>query len=68
MKIILCDIILKNSQNCPQNVPKKHYLMGYKYGRFTGSTIRSETLYFVDYESADGRSEKYLDSNERYIH
>ena len=34
----------------------------------TGSTICSETLYFVDCESADGRSENYLSSNERYIH
>ena len=34
----------------------------------TGSTISSETLYFVDCESADGRSEKNLGSNERYIH
>ena len=34
----------------------------------TGSTICSETLYFVDCESADWRSEKILGSNERYIY
>ena len=39
-----------------------------KCRKFTGSTICSETLYFVDCESADGRSEKILGSNERYIH
>ena len=35
---------------------------------YTGSTISSERLYFVYCESADGKSEKKLDSNERYIH
>ena len=36
--------------------------------KYTGSTICSETLYFVDCESADWRSEKFLGSNERYIY
>ena len=36
--------------------------------RHTGSTISSKTLYFVDCESANGKSEKKLGSNERYIH
>ena len=30
--------------------------------------LDKETLYFVDCESADGRSEIFLGSNERYIH
>ena len=34
---------------------------------FTGSTISSETLYFVDWESADVKSKNILGSNERYI-
>ena len=33
----------------------------------TGPTISSETLYFVDCKSADGRSELFFDLNERYI-
>ena len=34
----------------------------------TGSTICLETLYFVDCESDDGRSEIFFGSNERYIY
>ena len=33
----------------------------------TGSPISSETLYFVNGESADERSEFFLDLNESYI-
>ena len=45
-----------------------YYSIQLKCSQYTGLTISSETLYFVDCESADGKRENNLGSNERYIH
>ena len=43
-----------------------HFKFRALHSRHTGSTVSSGTLYFVDWESAEGRRGHFLGQNQRY--